>query len=262
MSNFDYQKPASVAEATTLLSSGATALAGGMTLLPTIKQGLASPATLVDLAGIEDLRGIREDAVKGIVIGAMTTHAEVADSDLIQSKLPAVSALARMIGDPQVRHRGTIGGSLANNDPAADYPSALLGLNGSVHTSKREISADEFFTGLFSTALEEDEVILHLHLPLPESAAYAKFPQPASRYALVGVFVAKTSDGSRVAVTGAGSDGVFRSKALEEALSGSFNAAAIDGVTVSADNLISDIHGSAAYRANLVSVMAKRALAG
>ena len=262
MNNFDYHKPSSVEEAAKLLAGGGTALAGGMTMLPTIKQGLASPSALVDLSAVAELCNIFEHDKKGLVIGAMTTHNEVANSDLVRAKIPALAALAAGIGDPQVRHRGTVGGSLANNDPAADYPAALLGLGGSVHTNKREIAADDFFVGMFDTALEEDEVIVHIHFSLPQQAGYAKFPQPASRYALTGVFAAKTAQGARVAVTGAGADGVFRAKDLEAALAKDFSAAALDNVAVAADNLLSDVHGSAAYRAHLINVLAKRAVAG
>lgn len=261
MNDFQYHKPASADEAAKLLAGGASALAGGMTLLPTIKQGLAAPEALADLSGVADLGGIRTDKKRGLVIGAMTTHAEVAASSVVRETIPALAKLAGGIGDPQVRHRGTIGGSLANNDPAADYPAGLLGLGGSVHTNKRgEISADDFFTGLFSTALEEDEIILHLHFDVPERAAYIKFAQPASRYALVGVFVAKTKNGARVAITGAGANGVFRAKELEEKLDRDFSAAALDGMKMDAKDLLSDIHGSAEYRAALIPALAKRAL--
>jgi carbon-monoxide dehydrogenase medium subunit len=243
-----------------LLTDGAKALAGGMTLLPTIKQGLAAPDALVDLSTIEALVGIREHHDKGVVIGAMTTHATVSSSDLVREKIPSLASLASGIGDAQVRHRGTIGGSLANNDPAADYPAALLGLGGSVHTNKRTIAADDFFDGLFSTALEDDEVIAHVHLPIPQYAVYVKFPQPASRYALVGVFIAQINGGVRVAVTGAGSDGVFRAQSLETALNQNFSAAALSGVQENAAELMSDLHGSAAYRAHLITILAQRAL--
>ncbi|MGI9306852.1 MAG: FAD binding domain-containing protein [Gammaproteobacteria bacterium] len=261
MNNFNYHKPATPEEAAKLLSGGAKALAGGMTLLPTIKQGLASPDALADLSALSELTGIREDDKRGLVIGAMTAHAEVAASALVRDRIPALAALADGIGDAQVRNRGTVGGSLANNDPAADYPAALLGLGGSVHTNKRgAITADEFFTGLFSTALEEDEIIMHAHFDIPEKAAYLKFPQPASRYALVGVFIAKTKNGARAAVTGAGENGVFRAKELEDALNKDFSAAALEGVQIPAAGLLGDIHGSPEYRARLVSVLAKRAL--
>ncbi|MGU9951727.1 MAG: FAD binding domain-containing protein [Gammaproteobacteria bacterium WSBS_2016_MAG_OTU1] len=261
MNNFEYHKPASADEAAKLLSAGATALAGGMTLLPAVKQGLATPSALADLSEAKELQGIREDAKRGVVIGAMVTHAEVAASSLVREKIPALAKLAANIGDPQVRHRGTCGGSLANNDPAADYPAGLLGLGGSVHTNKRTIDAAEFFSGLFTTALDEGEIILHVHFDIPEKAIYMKFPQPASRYALVGIMLAKTANGVRAAVTGAGDDGVFRATDIENALSKDFSAAALADVKISADGLMGDMHGSADYRAHLITVLAKRALA-
>lgn len=259
--NFDYHKPTSADDAAKALTAGGSALAGGMTLLPTIKQGLANPSTLVDLAGLDDLTGIHEDAQRGLIIGAMVTHAEVAASDLVKAKVPALAALAHGIGDPQVRHRGTLGGSLANNDPAADYPAGLLGLGGSVHTNKRVIVAADYFTGLFTTALQDGEIIMHVHFDIPERASYVKFAQPASLYALVGVFVAKAKSGIRVAVTGAGAEGVFRVSEIEEALAKDFSAGALENITVPADELMGDLHGSAAYRAHLITVLAKRALA-
>lgn len=259
---FNYHKPANLEDAAALLAQGGTALAGGMTLLPTMKQRLNAPQEVVDLSAIAELREVSLHERAGLVIGAMVTHAQVAAHPLVHEHLPALAHLAGGIGDAQVRHRGTIGGSLANNDPAADYPAALLALGGEVHTNKRKISAEEYFQGLFATALEEGEVVRHLHFPVPvEAACYVKFPQPASLYALVGVFVAKRSDGVRVAVTGAGADGVFRATALEEKLSQDYSAAAIDGVQVSADDLISDLHGDAAYRAALITTLTKRALA-
>ena len=234
-------------------------LAGGMTLIPTMKQRLAAPDCLVDLSGCE-LSSVKDDG-DSIKIGAMTTHADVASSALVQSAIPAVADLAGNIGDRQVRNRGTIGGSVANNDPSACYPSAVLGLGGTVHTSSRDISAEAFFTGMFETALEEGEIIEAISLPKPEKAAYIKFPNPASRYAMVGVFVAKTADGVRCAVTGAGDDGVFRCTEVEEALSADFSASALDNITLSADGLMTDIHASAAYRASRIVEMAKRAVA-
>lgn len=263
MKSFDYHKPSSVAEAAKLLADGdAMALAGGMTLLPTMKQRLNSPRAVVDLAAAEALRGIRMHERKGLVIGAMATHAEVAASDVVRDNIPALAKLADGIGDVQVRNRGTAGGSIANNDPAADYPAALLALGGSVHTNKREINADDFFCGLFSTALEEGEVILHLHLPLPQKAAYQKFAQPASLYALVGVFVAKTSAGVRVAYTGCGGEGVFRAPPVEEALTANFSPDAVPEVPqAELQNLMSDMHGSAAYRASLMQTLTRRAVA-
>ena len=261
MNPFNYHKPTDVSEAVTLLAQAdATVLAGGMTLLPTIKQQLATPSALVDLSGIESLSGISADG-DNIVIGAMVTHAEVAASAMVREKIPVLAALAGGIGDAQVRHRGTIGGSLANNDPAADYPAAALALGATVFTNKRKIAANEYFQGLFTTVLEDGEIIQSVSFPIPSVAAYLKFRQQASLYALVGVFVAKQGDGVRVAVTGAGADGVFRAGTLEEVLNNNFSAAALDGVDVSADALMSDIHGSADYRASLIVTLAKRAIA-
>ena len=233
-------------------------LAGGMTLIPTLKQRLAKPDRLVDLAKC-GLVGIEDDG-SSIRIGAMTRHVDVANSDLVQKAIPAVANLANHIGDRQVRNRGTIGGSVANNDPSACYPSAVLALGGTVHTNKRSIDAEVFFTGMFDTALDEDEIITSISLPKPEKAAYMKFPNPASRYAMVGVFVAKFTDDVRVAITGAGEDGVFRSAELEDALNSDFNPGAIDEVTISPDGLMSDIHASAEYRAHLIAEMTRRAV--
>lgn len=260
MYSFTYHRPSSVDEAAALLGPDAKALAGGMTILPTIKQRLARPSALVDLGGIGGLSGI---SVSGgtLSVGATTRHADVAGSADVKSALPALAALAAGIGDPQVRHRGTIGGSVANNDPAADYPAALLALGATVRTNRREIAAADFFTGLFTTALGDDELVTAVDFPLPERAAYAKFHQPASLYALVGVFVAKTSGGARVAVTGAGADGVFLAEGLGKALDGDFSAGALDGASVGADGLLSDIHGGAGYRAHLAGVLARRAAA-
>jgi carbon-monoxide dehydrogenase medium subunit len=261
MYNFDYHRPASLEEAASALTSGddPKIVAGGMTLVPTLKQRLAMPSDLVDLGGIAEIKGVCEED-GAVVIGAMTTHAEVASNDIVKAKIPALAALAGGIGDPQVRNRGTIGGSIANNDPAADYPSAVVGLGATVRTNKREIAGDDFFTGLFETALADDEIIVSVSFPVPEAAAYQKFDNPASRYAIVGVFVAKTGGGVRVAVTGAGPC-VFRQSEMEQALSGSFSADAISGISTSADGLNSDIHASAEYRAHLVGVMARRAVA-
>ncbi len=259
----NYHKPSSLSEAVSALSSNedAKVLAGGQTLLPTMKQHLAAPSDLVDIRAIDGMVGV---SVSGdtVTVGAATTHAEVAASTDVQAHIPALASLAEGIGDPAVRHMGTIGGSIANNDPAADYPSAVLALGATVVTSKREIAADDFFDGMFATALDEDEIITAVRFPKPAKAAYAKFPNPASRYAMAGVFVAQTGGGVRVAVTGAGADGVFRHNGMEAALSGNFSEAAADGVAVSADDMLSDIHGDAAYRANLVKVMTKRAVAG
>ncbi len=262
MYEFEYHKPSSVADAAAACkgASDGTFMAGGQTLIPTLKQRLASPSDVIDLGGISELSGIRQDG-NDLVIGAMTTHAEVASSATVQQAIPALAALAEGIGDPQVRNCGTIGGSVANNDPAADYPAALVGLGATVQTDSRTIAADDFFTGLFETALNEGELITEIRFPIPAKANYQKFPNPASRYAIAGVMVAETSGGVRVAVTGAGSDGVFRASDIESALSGGLNAGAVDGVTIAADNLNSDIHASSEYRANLVKVMAKRAVA-
>jgi carbon-monoxide dehydrogenase medium subunit len=256
-----YHRPSSVAEAATLLASAEDAklLAGGQTLLPTMKQRLAAPKTLVDLGKLAELKGI---TVSGgtVTIGAGTTHATVAGSADVRNAIPALAKLASGIGDPHVRHMGTIGGSIANNDPAADYPSAVLGLGATVVTNKRSIAGDDFFQGLFTTALADDEIIVRVSFPVPQAAAYQKFANPASRYAMAGVFVAKTAGGVRVAVTGAGANGVFRWSAAEQALASNWSPSALDGLAVGED-LLSDIHGDAAYRANLVKVMAKRAVA-
>ena len=234
----------------------ALVLGGGQTLIPTLRQRLAAPSKLIALSRIDGLSGIRDtgDAVK---IGAMTTHEAVAADGTIA----ALSALAGGIGDPMVRARGTIGGSLANNDPSADYPAAALGLCATIVTNRREISADDFFVGLFETALKEGEIIKAVSFPKPDAAAYARFDQPASRFALVGVFVSKCNGDVRVAVTGASEDGVFRWADAESALAEDFSATALDGMSPGADGMISDIHGSAAYRAHLVGVMARRAVA-
>jgi len=262
MYTFEYHSAQSVADAAKLLASKPEAklLAGGHTLIPTMKLRLASPKALVDLSRVAELKGIDKKG-NALVIGAMTTHAEVAESAVVKSSIPGLAALAGGIGDPHVRHRGTIGGSIANNDPAADYPAALLALGATIGTNKREIKADAFFTGLFSTALQDGEIITRISLPLPAKFAYSKFPNPASRYALVGVAVAQTGGAIRVAVTGAGNDGVFRHPAMEAALGKSWSAAALNGVTADAGKMVSDIHGDAAYRAHLVGVMARRAVA-
>jgi len=259
---FDYHRPTSVRQAASLLAQNEDAklLAGGHTLIPTMKQRLAAPSALIDLNAIPELSGI-ELKGRSLVIGAMTRHGAVATSPVVRQALPALAELAGLIGDPQVRHRGTIGGSIANNDPAADYPVACLALGATIVTNKRKIPADEFFTGLFETALEEGEIITRVSFPLVSRAAYEKFPNPASRYALVGVFVAKRGSDVRVAVTGAGANGVFRVPAMEEALRHRFSPKSLEGVTVPAEGLISDIHADAEYRAHLIGVMARRAVA-
>ena len=261
MYNFAYHRPASLADAVQALKSAEDGrlLAGGMTLIPTLKQRLAAPSDLIDLGAIAELKGIKEDG-DAILVGALTPHAEVAGSEIVRRTIPALAALAEGIGDPQVRNRGTIGGSIANNDPAADYPAAVLGLDATVRTDRREIRADDFFKGLFETALEPDEIITAVVFPKPEKAGYAKFANPASRYAMVGVMVARTGGSVRVAVTGAG-PGVFRVPEMEAALASNFSPDAVKNIKVPADGLNSDMHGSAEYRAHLVSVMAARAVA-
>jgi carbon-monoxide dehydrogenase medium subunit len=259
---FEYHRPSSVRQATGLAGrvEDFKFLAGGHTLLPTMKQRLAAPANLIDLGQIAELRGIERSA-RSVTIGAMTTHAEVASSAEVREAIPALAELAELIGDPHVRHRGTVGGSIANNDPAADYPAACLGLGASIVTSKRKIAAEDFFTGLFETALEEGEIVTGVSFPVPQKAAYAKFRNPASRYALVGVFVAKRAADTRVAVTGAGASGVYRWTAAEEALKARFGAKSLEGLAASPEGLNSDIHADAAYRAHLIGVMARRAVA-
>lgn len=262
MYDFAYHRPASVAEAVKLLAADpeAKVISGGMSLIPVLKQRLARPSALIDLGGIPDLAGISVSATT-VTIKGRTTHAAVAASPEVKRAIPALAELASHIGDPQVRNRGTIGGSIANHDPTADYPAAVLGLGATVHTSKRRIAADDFFTGLFATALEPDEIVTAVEFPIPEKAAYMKFPNPASRYAMVGVFVAKGPMGVRVAVTGAGAHGVFRHAAMEEALAKSWSPEALEGITTPVEDLNNDIHASREYRAHLVGVMAKRAVA-
>jgi carbon-monoxide dehydrogenase medium subunit len=261
MYNFNYHRPSSLTDAAKTLqgASEGKLVAGGMTLIPTLKQRLAKPSDLIDLARVPDLKGVKKDG-NTIVIGAMTKHVEVATSDVVKSAIPGLAALAEHIGDPAVRNRGTIGGSIANNDPAADYPSAVVALNATVVTNKRKITADDFFKGMFETALDPGEIITAVQFPIPEKAAYSKFPNPASRYAIVGVFVAKTGAGVRVAVTGAGPS-VFRQKEMEAALTKSFTSDAVANIKVSPSGLNGDIHASPEYRAHLVTVMAKRAVA-
>ena len=261
MQAFDYSHPDTLADAARRADAdGAKLLAGGQSLLASMKLGLAAPEALVDLAAIAALKGITVSA--GVVrIGAMTTHAAVGDSAALQRAIPALADLAGKIGDRQVRHRGTLGGALANNDPAACYPAAVLGLGATVHTDKRDIAADDFFTGLYETALQAGEVITAVSFPVPDKAGWQKFKQPASRFSIVGVFVSKGAQGVRVAVTGAGAC-VFRAKDLEAKLAANWSAAALAGSTVSADGLSSDLHASAEYRAALIPVLAGRAVTG
>ena len=257
MYDFEFVKPSTVDEAIAALASeDAQALGGGQTLIPTMKQRLASPSKLVSLSGIASMVGISESGGT-VTIGGATPHAEVAAAGL-----GAISALAGNIGDPAVRNRGTIGGSLANNDPSADYPAAVLGLGATIVTNAREIAADDYFDGMFTTALDEGEIITAVKLPVPDAACYQKFEQPASHFALTGVFVARAGDGVRVAVTGASEEGVHRWSAAEDALNANFSADALEGLEVSSDGMIADLHGSAAYRANLVKVLTKRAVSG
>jgi carbon-monoxide dehydrogenase medium subunit len=276
MYNFEFHRPTTVDEAAKFLKAeDAKLLAGGQTLLPTMKQRLASPSHVIDIGGVTGLSSIDHKGgslvlnktgggttLRGgtLTIGALARHAEVAESAEARDTIPALALLAAGIGDPAVRNRGTIGGSIANNDPAADYPAACLALGATIVTNKREISADEFFTGMFETALAADEMILRVVFPAPGRASYAKFRNPASRYAMVGVFVAERQGEVRVAVTGAGQSGVFRLPAMEKALSDRFEVSAIANVRVDPSNLISDIHAAADYRAHLIGVMARRAV--
>lgn len=255
---FHYERPNTLAAAQALLSQGGSALAGGQTMIAAMKQRLQQPSTVVDLAGIPNLSGITKQGNQ-IVIGAMTRHQEVADSAEVRQHIGALAALANGIGDKQIRAMGTLGGSVANNDPSACYPSALLALGASVNTDRRTIAADDFFLGIYSTALEMGELITSISFPIAQKAAYAKFVQPASRFALVGVFVAQTSTGVRVAITGAAS-GVFRHRGLEAALSKSFTPEAAAQVSIDASNLNTDLHASAAYRAHLISIQTQRAV--
>jgi carbon-monoxide dehydrogenase medium subunit len=258
MHNFDFVKPSTVADAAKALAAeGAQALSGGQTLIPTMKQRLAAPGTLVSLTGIAEMQGVCTGD-GGLHIGAATPHAVVARE--AAKHYPALAALAGGIGDPAVRNRGTIGGSVANNDPAACYPSAVLGGGATVVTNKRKIAADDYFKGMFTTALQDGEFIIEVVFPIPEKAAYVKFNQPASRFALTAVFVAKFKEGVRVAVTGASNGGVFRWTEAEKALSASFSASAISGLTVNASGMINDLHGTAAYRAHMVKVLTGRAV--
>lgn len=260
MYNFEFDKPATVADAVTALGAEeAQALGGGQTLIPTLKQRLAMPSKLVSLSGIAEMKGVCVNDAGALCIGGGTTHATVAAE--AAAHYPALAALAGNIGDPAVRNRGTIGGSLANNDPSACYPSAALGSGATIVTNAREIPADDYFQGMFTTALEEGEIITEVRFPVPQAASYQKFEQPASRFALVGVFAAKYAEGVRVAVTGASEEGVFRWSEAEAALGSNFSPDAIERLSLSGDGMISDLHGSGEYRAHLVGVMTKRAVA-
>ena len=258
MKNFNFKNAANVKEATKLVSSRSAFLAGGMTLLPAIKLRLAGYSDLINIKKIKNLSGIKISS-KSIKIGATTTHAAVASSKEVGKSIPSLAILAEGIGDPQVRNRGTIGGSIANNDPAADYPSACLALNATIHTNKRKILADKFFKGMFETDLKKGELIESIEFEVPEKSSYAKFPNPASRYAIVGVYVAKLKKEVRVAITGAASC-VFRSKELETALSNNFSSSVIDNTNISNKELNTDIHASSEYRAHIIKVMAKKAV--
>lgn len=262
MYEFEYHRAGSVGEAVDLLgkASDGRYLAGGMSLVPTMKLRLARLSDVVDLNGVDGLAGIAAGAGT-VTVGAMARHEAVADAPAVREAIPALAALAGGIGDPHVRHRGTLGGSICNNDPAADYPAAVLGLGATIHTDRREIAADDFFTGLFETALEEGEIVTKVAFPAPDAACYVKFPNPASRFAIVGSFVSRKDGDVRVAITGAGPC-VFRVAEMEAALRSDFSADAVAGIKVSPDGLNSDIHGSAEYRAHLVTVLSKRAVAG
>lgn len=256
-----YHRASSLDQAAKLFESAEDAryMSGGQTLIPAMKTRLAAPSDVIDLRHVAELKGI-EVSGRTVRIGGGMTHAEVASSADLKGVCPALADLASHIGDPHVRHMGTLGGSIANNDPAADYPAAMVALGATIHTTRRELPAEEFFTGLFETALEEGEIVKAVSFTAPASCAYEKFRNPASRYAIVGVFVASGDEGVRVAVTGAGENGVFRASALEEALGSNFSADALDGIEVEASEMMSDIHASAEYRASLVTVMAKRAV--
>ncbi|WP_170569964.1 FAD binding domain-containing protein [Ruegeria atlantica] len=259
MYNFEFEKPSTIADAVAALGDeDAQALGGGQTLIPTLKQRLAAPSVLVSLSGIAEMKGVCVDDDGSVSIGGATTHATVANE--AASSYPALAALAGQVGDPAVRNRGTIGGSIANNDPAACYPAGALGSGATIITNTRQIAADDFFDGMFSTALDEGEIITTVRFPVPQAASYQKFLQPASRFALVGVYLARFADEVRVAVTGAGEDGVFRWTEAEEALNKEFRADALMDLRINPANMIADLHGSKEYRAHLVGVMTKRAV--
>ncbi|MFY8180108.1 MAG: FAD binding domain-containing protein [Limnohabitans sp.] len=255
---FQYQRPTQLSDAQKAAQAGGQLLAGGQTMIAAMKQRLQQPETVVDLAAVSGLSGIQKSG-QHIVIGAMTRHQDVANNAEVQKNIPGLAALANGIGDKQVRAMGTIGGSVANNDPAACYPSALLALGATIHTDRRTIAADDFFLGMYATALEAGEIITAVHFPIPSKSAYAKFKQPASRYSLVGVFVAQTAAGARVAITGA-SSGVFRHAGLEAALSQQFTPEAVANVTIDSQDLNADLHASKAYRAQLITVQTQRAV--
>ena len=259
MYSFEFKRPTTIDDAVaSLSSSGAQAIAGGQTLIPTLKNRLADPDVLVSLGAISELRGVSVSS-GAVVVGAATTHAEVALATA--EEFPAISCLAANIGDPAVRNRGTAGGSLANNDPSACYPAAALATGATIVTNRRRIAADDFFVGIFETALDEDELITSVEFPVPAAANYQKFEQPASRFALVGAFVSRFDTGVRVAITGAADGGVFRWSQAEDALTASFSSDSLAGLSVASDDMISDVHGSSAYRAHLVAVMTGRAVA-
>jgi carbon-monoxide dehydrogenase medium subunit len=259
---FTYHRPKDLADAKRLYGQGSdsTFLSGGHTLLPALKQHLAAPSDVIDLSALPELMGI-ELAGRTLIIRAATTHAEVGESAIVRRHIPALAGLAGSIGDRHVRHRGTIGGSTANNDPAADYPSAVLGLGATVVTDRRRIAADDFFTGLYETAREPDEIVIRIEFPVPDTASYAKFRSPASRYSIAGVFISRTGSQTRMAVTGAGANGVFRMTDFEQALNADFRPEAIANHRVDPELLLSDISGTADYRANLISVLTRRAVA-
>lgn len=260
MYNFDVKQPGTIADAVAAMGAEeAQALSGGQTLIPTLKARLASPSVLVSLSGVDEMKGVCLDDAGRLCIGGATTHATVARE--AAAHYPALASLAGRIGDPAVRNRGTIGGSLANNDPSACYPAGALGSGAVIVTNNREIAADDYFQGMFDTALEEGEIVTEVKFPIPTAAHYEKILQPASRFPLVAAFVAKTADGVRVAITGASNDGVFRWSEAEAALAGSFSTDAVEGLSIDGSNMISDLHGTGAYRAHLVGVMTKRAVA-
>jgi len=259
---FDYVRADSLDKAVALLAGDdeAKLLAGGQTIIPTMKSRLASPTKMIDISKLAELQGITVDG-SSVTIGAGTKHYQVENSAEVAQAIPALAHMAHVIGDPAVRHKGTLGGSIANNDPAADYPAACLGLNATIHTNKRQLAAKDFFTGLFETALDEGEIVVKVSFPIPQKAGYEKFRHPASRFAMCGVFAAKTADGVRVAVTGCGANGVFRATEIEQALANDFSPDAVGTAKVVPETLNSDMHGDREYRANLISVVAKRAVA-